>query len=242
MQFLLQNPGNDDRIAIVSKTGGGPGSNQFGPRGRGKVKQPTQQRGGVPSVAPIVKLEPFWAHNPYSPKFRPYGDDIEECLEESWWPDGINPENLPPFPMESWRHILDGDPQYTDIGGLDGCHLKDSLIKRHERRTREGYRADCDDGKTTFPEHWGAAQIGESVQQVLKSVAEDAHCLPKDLEARGTWERLVDVGGYRLWVLVSLDYDYRNRRVITAYPLRGDGVQVMINGKLRPLPLNKHEE
>ena len=164
------------------------------------------------------------------PTFRPYRDDITEHFYESWWPSHIRPQGLPPFTIESWQHVLDGDYEKDGTPLIGGGHLWESVLKRKF------------EGKTSFPRHWGAAQVGSAVAQVLRIAAGqqgvgEPDKLPQDSE----WQALVTIDGARLVVFVSLDWDVAGHGIITAYPVRGDGVERLRQGRMVPQPLLESE-
>jgi len=204
---------------------GGRGSNQYGPRGESITQKPApkqphgheqqQAEAGEPPIDNSAKQ-----HDDVTTFFGMHPD----YSVENWWPPSVEkPWQLPIFSGQDWHDVLEGK-----AGTKHGGHTWEAVVARKIN------------GKTAFPEGWGANEIGEAAAKVLRSGDSRVEV---ELESWAP-ERVrrvaqVQVGTYRMVVVVSFERSKGGSWIITTHPVSGDGVAKLVDGRMVYQPLKE---
>jgi hypothetical protein len=134
-------------------------------------------------------------------------------------------------PIDAYPDLLDGTP--APLQPLDIEPLDEGLITHIIWEHGWGFRQP---GKTLFPAGWSHEGIRSAVETALWS-----HGVPRSLSRTNTGVMMRALVDGVIIALPLMDFDPR-WRLMTAYPLCGEGVTRVVSGQeLEPVALNIDE-
>jgi len=173
-----------------------------------------RQTGRKNPDAPTAGAAGGGAKPPISHKLGGAMDDRPDYNSTNWWPKSVgDPKDLPPFPGERWTHV-------------------------EQRHLYENVKARMKEGDTAFPPGWGASQIGQAGAQILRNL--------DNRQTEYLYEGLTSIDTERVVIRVWLEHDWlptgeKVSIIGTIHAIRGDNVQIVENGRLKPRALRPDE-